>query len=241
VDATVLMCSTEAEHHRAAPELLKIAQVEAVAEEWATERQYADEEPALLLLVPMKCESYFADNGGSVDRSDDLFEAVSKSYSRVRDVVRMNAPHAQILYCPLDTLGCVELGGETAWVPDREDGGLQLSAEFVVRPPAEISVKGAEDILIALCRNLAEARRAVQQEFANEAEGTSAEAAEAAARRYGFMTNVRMWLDGSRAGLKADQAITAARAKRIQRKLEHFEHMVDELAARPMGPRIREM
>ncbi|MGW3244792.1 hypothetical protein [Streptomyces sp. NPDC001070] len=241
IDATVLMCATEAEHQRAIPGLLKIAQVEAVAEEWATERKYAEEEPALLLLVPMKCESYFTDNGGSEDRSDELFETVAKTYSRVRDVVRMNAPHAQILYCPLDTLGCVELAGNGDWVPDSEDGGLQLEAEFRVRPPAGISVVGAEDILIAVCRNLAEARRAVEQGLAEEAEEARDEAEEVARARHGFLESIRRWADGTRSQVRTNQAVTAARAARIQRKLEHFEHMVDQLAVRPAGPRVREL
>lgn len=241
VDSPVLMSATESEHHRAIPELLKISQVEAVAEEWATERQYAEEEPALLLLVPMKCESYFADNGGSLDHSDVLFESVSKTYSRVRDVVRMNAPHAQILYCPLDTLGCVELSGDPAWVPDPEADSLQLSAEFRVRPPGEISVKGAEDILIAVCRNLAEARRAAEQGLADKAETARVEVIEEIQRPRTFLQKIQMRVNGTHAELRANQRFTDARAQRIQRKLEHFERMVDELAARPFGPRIREL
>ncbi|GGX88561.1 hypothetical protein GCM10010324_37930 [Streptomyces hiroshimensis] len=241
VDSPVLMSARHAEQHRAIPELLKIAQVESVAEDWATERQYAQEEPALLLLVPMKCESYFADNGGSQDRAAELAEAVSKTYSRMCDIVRMNAPHARILYCPLDTLGCVELAGDPAWVPDDEGDGLQLSAEFRVRQPGEISVVGAEDILIAVCRVLAEARRTAEEALAEEATDAHRQVEEEAQIRRPFIERVRRWLDGTQAQLAENRRATGARARRAQRKLEHFERMVDELAARPFGSRVREL
>ncbi|MER6129080.1 hypothetical protein ABT173_42295 [Streptomyces sp. NPDC001795] len=240
VDATVLMSASDPEHERAIPALLKITQVEQVAEEWATARAYEPGQPALLLLVPMKCESYFNDNGGSVDESKRLFEKVEKAYDRVLEVVRMNAPsHTQLLYCPLDTLGCVELSGRETWVPDGD--GLQLSAEFLVRPPGEIAVKGAEEILIAVCRNIAEARRAEQQELADEIEGRSVELEEELRRKRTFRERLRRRLSGEQRELGDTYRIIQNRAVRNRRRQEHFEKLVDDLASRPLGPRIREL
>ncbi|MGW6911295.1 TRAFAC clade GTPase domain-containing protein [Streptomyces sp. NPDC054940] len=239
VDSTVVMSATEPEHERMVPELLKIAQVEQVAESWATVRGAEPENRALLLLVPMKCESYFNDNGGSRDESGHLFKKVEKIYGRALDVVRANAPHAQILYCPLDTLGCVELTGAESWVPDGE--GFQLSAEFAVRPPGEISVKGAEDILIAVCQHLAAARHAGQQEKTRQWERLHAEIEEERRRPLTLRQRWRSVISGERSEIRGRAQFAAAQAGRAARQEEHFEQLLADLALRPMGPRIREL
>lgn len=239
VDSTVVMSASDPEHERMIPELLKIAQVEQVAESWATARGTEPENRALLLLVPMKCESYFNDNGGSKDESGLLFKKVEKIYGRALDVVRANAPHAQILYCPLDTLGCVELTGAQTWLPDGD--GLQLSAEFTVRPPGEISVKGAEEILIAVCQNLAAVRHAGQQEKTRQWVLRHEEIEEERGRPMGIRQRWRSLISGERWELRERGEFARKQAVRALRQEEHFEQLVADLALRPMGPRIREL
>ena len=48
---------------------------------WLSERNGRPNEPALLLLCPVKCESYFADNGGRRDESEKLLSRVRKVYA----------------------------------------------------------------------------------------------------------------------------------------------------------------
>ena len=64
IDATILMGAQTKAELRALPSILAIATVAEVVRAWATERAVRSGEPALLLLCPVKCESYFADNGG---------------------------------------------------------------------------------------------------------------------------------------------------------------------------------
>jgi hypothetical protein len=239
VDSTVVMSATDPEHERMVPELLKIAQVEQVAESWATARGADPGQPALLLLVPMKCESYFSDNGGSHDESGLLFKKLEKTYGRALDLVRANAPHAQILYCPLDTLGCVELSGAEHWVPDGD--GLQLSAEFVVRPPGEISVRGAEEILIAVCQNLAAARLAGQQEKTRQWEEHHTEIAAERGRKRTFGERMRGLLNGELLELRERQRVAGGQVGRSRHQEAYFEELVADLSLRPLGPRIREL
>ena len=71
VDATVLMEAYLPAHRRQWPRLLGLEAVQDAAIEWAKRRNEAKGEPALLVLAPVKCESYFVDNGGTgKDRSD---------------------------------------------------------------------------------------------------------------------------------------------------------------------------
>lgn len=69
VDAAVLMEAAQADHRRAIPHLLTTFEVEQVARDWAIERNRRSQEPALIAFCPVKCESYFTDNGGRRNKS----------------------------------------------------------------------------------------------------------------------------------------------------------------------------
>jgi GTPase SAR1 family protein len=64
IDSAVLMEAVTPKQKGAVADLLGFEDVEAVAREWAKARNKVTDEPAVLVLAPLKCEKYFDDNGG---------------------------------------------------------------------------------------------------------------------------------------------------------------------------------
>jgi len=157
LDSAVLMEGTLRKHRRAAPSILAVSQVEQVAMEWAKTRSNEGDGPALLVLAPVKCEAYFNDNGGRFDKSEDLLTAVMQSYRSVIEAVKAEfgrgSTQLQILYAPVDTYGCVEFI-KPYWHEVDIPGGFEFSADYRIREPGRISIKGAADIMAAICRNV---------------------------------------------------------------------------------------
>ena len=83
VDAVVAMECRGIDQTKAAFHRLNIAAIEDTALEWARER-VGRRSPGIILLVPVKCESYFSDNGGRRDQSTELRNCVvEKTYKGV--------------------------------------------------------------------------------------------------------------------------------------------------------------
>jgi hypothetical protein len=150
IDAVLLMEARTALQRKAVVAHHRIAAVEDIVEEWATVRQGTGR-PSLLVLAPVKTETYLADNGGLNDHDRELQTAVTRAYDGVLKRFAYRATAAETLYCPVDTLGCVELT-RLDWRPDGS-GNFQPRGRFLVRPgQPEISIRGAADIMIAICR-----------------------------------------------------------------------------------------
>ena len=178
VDAAVAMESTLKSELVAAQHMLQIAEAEAVARRWAKARKAAGE-PGLLLLVPLKCESYFSDNGGLRNRSEDLHRRIHELYGYLLEAVRQEAGElVAIEYHPVDTFGCVEIK-RAEWT--RASGEPVFHAEYLVRPPGRVSPKGADGVLVSICRHAVRGR---------------------AERDLGFLRNFWRWLSGESRRLK---------------------------------------
>ena len=112
---------------------------------------------------PVKCESYFTDNGftSNKDSSVLLYQKVQKHYEDVMNTAnkefKENLQALKMTYIPVDTIGCVEIV-DGVW--SKEDGGdwLRFSANYAIRKDAQIRRKGGEDIFITLMANLLEAQ-----------------------------------------------------------------------------------
>ena len=163
IDASVLMEATLKREKITAQHLLQIGQTEELAREWAKGRAVA-RQPGLMVLAPVKCESYFNDNGGLIDKNEELYRRVVQAYKPVIDAVRQEMAGTtglSIQYHPVDTFGCVELQ-MAEWQPPTgtpsDSSPLLYSATYIVRPTGQPTPKGAGGILIAICRQIVEAQ-----------------------------------------------------------------------------------
>ena len=169
IDASLIMEASPGKESQAVPGILNVAEVEDVVRAWAKTRSQHTDEPGLLILCPVKCESYFADNGGSTDRSDELFDAVTSIYHPLPDIIEEeNAGHTDILYMPVDTIGCVEFV-DAEWRKNQQvDGGYTFSPSFKVRGNGKLSVKGADGLLISISHQIVSFKEKVLHRSAEE-------------------------------------------------------------------------
>jgi hypothetical protein len=144
------------------------------------------------------------------------------------------------VYCPVDTIGCVEIL-RAEWLPTPgEPGALTFSAHYGVRPPGEQSILGTEDILIALCRQLVGARHKVEQRAAAMAQDAAAAAQTFADRDEGLLRNIWFLLNGERR-LRQEAAVNRREdAARAVERLQALTAIVDDLAKRRHGDRVHQ-
>jgi hypothetical protein len=239
IDATVLMEATESRHIHALPSILTTPDVADVARNWAKSRKNK-REPALMFLCPLKCEIYFSDNGGRQDRADDLAGKVREVYGGILKAVRDESPDVKILYAPVDTIGCVELiCTEWAEAPSAA-GGFEVHAKYRLRKPVERRVKGAGDVLVALCKHLAEARHDVEKEAADQKKEEAEVSQKFAERDEGFFSNIWYWLNGERNRRRENAKVVAQGAEEVRQRVEEFGKVIQRLADKQYGPRVRD-
>ncbi|NUP45755.1 MAG: hypothetical protein HOW97_00355 [Catenulispora sp.] len=172
IDAAVLMEAVTNEQKLSSYRRLGIVHVENMVRLWARSRNMADhqQEPATLMLVPVKCEKYLGVNQRPGADPDALRARVRDMYGRVLTVVANEARHRRIdvLYNPVDTFGCVELV-EGHWVKaDADDGegaALALSPRYrLIGKKPEIRVTGASAIMRELAGAVLAGRAALEAE-----------------------------------------------------------------------------
>jgi hypothetical protein len=243
IDAAVLMEATATSHLRSVPSILAIPQVTDVVRLWLKRRNERPDEPALLLLCPVKCESYFADNGGRRDLSATLLQWVSKVYQQVIEAVPNEAREVRgirTVYAPVDTIGCVEIV-RAEWLPNPDEPGtLSFHAHYGVRPPGVQSIKGTEDVMVALCRQLVGARYKVEQREAEQKQDQATAAQSFAERDEGFFRNIWYLISGERQ-FRQDAARTRAEdAVQAAERVKALTSIVDDLAQRPHSERVHQ-
>ncbi|MGH3787691.1 MAG: hypothetical protein ACRDRG_14320 [Pseudonocardiaceae bacterium] len=246
VDASVLMEADLKKYQGAWPYILTIDKIEEVAGDWASERHMKPDEPGLLVFCPVKCESYFADNGGWKDNSQELFNRFADVYGDVLRRVRAEAPKVRSIYCPVDTLGCVELI-YADWIPNDDDqGGWRFKPTFAFRsdPPGstpKIKPKGVDDILVSLCSQLLTARRIVDGQRASLQGQQRRVADEIAGRREGLFKDMWLWISGERdRRRKAAEQFGMTEAETLQR-VKALEKILTDIAGRARGSRTRDL
>ena len=245
VDAVVLMESRSPDEKRAVPGLLGLGDVRNVAEDWAKHRQCNIEEPGTLIVSPVKCESYFTDNGGrGRDRMGNLFKRVQDVYGTVIDTVHKEAPHVQVIYAPVDSIGCVELVNPR-WRPT-PDHSMEPDPEFLVRPPGRRRVLGADDVLVPLVRQVVAAGRKSAKDISHMAEKEDARARQLAnmgfwqaSEQFGFWKEMWARLDGVKAQREQLAKTRSAEAHGALKRLKEYDATLDKIANRPQGPRVR--
>lgn len=153
IEATIIMeamsTKTEIEY---ATKHLRIDTVTSIARDWAKARAQAGE-PSLLLFSPVKCESYFVDNMGKYNKSEQLYSKAMGEhlYGEVLEAVRTETKNSnlRVEYHPVGTLGCVDfLHGDF-------DASGNFSAKFGRRGGVQFKPYGADGLLISIAKHAA--------------------------------------------------------------------------------------
>jgi hypothetical protein len=107
VDAAVLMQAVTPRQKGAVADLLGFADVQAVTRRWAKARNLEEhrEEPAVLVIAPIKCERYFDDNGGVGRVTHELRTKVRTGYEPLLEILRQESRDriTRVIYAPIDT------------------------------------------------------------------------------------------------------------------------------------------
>ncbi|WP_448639719.1 TRAFAC clade GTPase domain-containing protein [Geodermatophilus sp. URMC 63] len=246
VDAAVLMEADRKEYRSAWPSILTIDQVQDVATRWASTRRVRDTEPALVVFCPVKCEVYFADNGGFRDESDELFQRFMQVYGSVVAQVRAEYADVAQLYCPIDTLGWAELRS-AVWTPSAvEASGWRFEPTFTLRADAlagtaQLRTKGADDLLAALCAQLMEARRAADAVTAEAAGQEYVRVKARAERREGLFMDVWLWASRERSRRRQLAEQAGREAQEIRNRLDALDKIVSDIGRRDRGNRVKDL
>ncbi|GLZ28021.1 hypothetical protein Lesp02_02110 [Lentzea sp. NBRC 105346] len=244
-DAAMLMETAGDENRHHLPAILTTPEIEDVARDWARNRHQHRHEPALAIVCPVRTESYFADNGGRRDRSDELLEHVREVYRDVLKVIRAEAPATRIHYCPVDTVGPVEFLS-ARWLPDVAGGHPHFSAKYRVRRrpdghPPEISTAGIDDVLVLLARHLIDLRHRELDVTARHHRTSANDWAAQAVQDLGAMRNVWNTVSGKRR--KARRMAEAKRLEAVsaEEQVSGLAGQLLRLAELGLGPRHREL
>jgi len=238
VDAALLMESVLAPHKQAVPRLLNTRAVKEVARDWAIERNRQPKEPALVVFCPVKCESYFTDNGGIRDLSLRLYQQFRETYGGVIEAVKLNAPAARLMYAPIDTIGCVEIV-RAEWPLD-EKGDQDFRAEYRIRLDRRVSRAGVDDVLQALCRLLVEARKVAEIQQGNARDQSVQQSREYAERHEGFLRNMMLWVTRERQARQQAVATRTKEADEVWRRVSALDEVLQKIASAPFGKRVQE-
>ncbi len=146
VDAALLMEAKTPAQETAALALHQMQLVEELILEW--EKCRARSGGGLLVLAPVKCESYFADNGGpgSPEMARRLADAVCNRYlGSVLDIIMAFTKDIGCLYLPVDTAGAVLNGCQ--W---EAEGERRSFAPAWRRLPGSFAPLGGEVVMLAV-------------------------------------------------------------------------------------------
>ena len=94
IDANLIMEANSPDESKASRQWLEVFEVKELLRDWARGR-YNKQESGLLLFVPVKCETYFNDNGGNKDQGQQLYEGICKFYSGAIDAVKQEMSEKQ--------------------------------------------------------------------------------------------------------------------------------------------------
>lgn len=238
VESTVIMEAAANTHKRAIPSILNLDQVESIVREWAKARASAPGEPALLLLCPVKCESYFSDNGGRQDKSNDLLAAIRYFYGPALRDARAEMPNLNVVYAPVDTIGCVELV-RADWRPDNNaPGKFDFSAEYRVRGAGERAPMGAHAVLISLCRHLVSAKKMHEDRGAREKLSEAEMAEQLATADEGYIRNFWLFVTRERKRREEEAKRIHIGAARHQKIVDDLGLTIEYLAKSHLGARV---
>lgn len=242
IDAAVLMEAVTPRQKAAVGELLGLLDVEDVGRKWAMGRQARPDEPAVVVLAPLKCEKYFGDNGGHGHDEARLRARVREKYERLLEIVAAEtadrpAP-VRVVYAPVDTYGCVELM-EARWkvLPGRQLPDFEAHYRFRGRPP-RIQVKAAGTIMQELCRSIVagQERMEAAEQGAHQRSYDAGVARKSEAK--GFWGTLGYHLSGESWAVNRQIEEGSEQLARVAKRQRQLTEAAQRLVAVPYDPRV---
>lgn len=231
VDASVVMEATLNREKQAVPRILRTTAVEEVVRLWSKARHDARQkhgEPGLLIVAPIKCETYLADNGGRSDRAEALRLAVREYYHNTLQAAVAEAPETTVLYAPVDTYGCVELKHATFRLDQQPTPEFSARYRFRDAKPV-IRPMGADVILGVICGQIIEAAVSQGEAVADELDA-AARRAQARTKPDGFLQGIKWFFTGETTRRRTAAHEARGRHAEQQRVVEQLSDAVNVLA-----------
>jgi GTPase SAR1 family protein len=241
IDAAVLMEAASESQRRAVPHLLGIVDVEEIAGKWAKSRAGRPDEPAVVVLAPLKCEKYFDDNGGTGKESPRLEQEVIKAYQSVLDRIRKETRGRglRVVYAPIDTYGCVQLM-EAEWIEELP-GKLEFMGRYRFRSRSpRIQVKAAGTVMQELCKCLVEGEVQRAKEGIAAQQKTYFSLVERRAESKGFRGSLAFYLSGEAWRNSKSRNLSQREIIEATRQQGQLEDALKKIAAAPQDSRVRE-
>ncbi|MFE0458595.1 hypothetical protein ACFW1A_04940 [Kitasatospora sp. NPDC058965] len=243
IDAALLMEAGDT-RRALASYWLDVVGVEETVRIWAKTRNLPENraEPAVLVLAPVKCETYLRPGRPAGSDARALRDRVRQMYAQVLELVAKEAEDRDIrvVYVPVQTYVNITLI-DGRWTHSAEVNREAFAARyrFTTSPPRS-EVRGAVDVMRELCACVFEGRRRLaeleEQERLDQQSGLQA-------RRYsrkGFFGTLAYHFSGD--ARRDDQAIGASgrAVQRARQEREQLESDIRMLATLPVGPHVEE-
>ncbi|MEV6025620.1 hypothetical protein [Streptomyces sp. NPDC052036] len=246
VEAAVLMEAVTPAQRRAVADLLGLEDVEALARKWARARNRPEhrDEPAVLVLAPLKCEKYFDDNGGKGREAGRLRQLVREKYRTIVGAVHEEAKdrNVRVVYAPIDTYGCVDLM-EAEWVEVDDDGDrtLDFRGHYRFREiPPEVRPKAAATVMRELCSCVVYGQDAAEQRRADAARGVFEAALGRKLETKGFWGALDYYLFGEALANRNTRLSSQQVIDDAARHQEELTAVLKRMAQQPADERVEE-
>jgi hypothetical protein len=242
IDAAVLMEAHTPLQKAAVGELLGLMDVENVGMRWAKGRLENANEPAVVVLAPLKCEKYFGDNGGYGKDEAKLRGRVREKYGRLLEVVAKETADrggaVRVVYAPIDTYGCVELM-EARWKSVNGQSMPEFEAHFRFRGrPPQIRVRAAGTIMQELCRSVLAGQTKVEAEAHRAQQGAYNSGIARKAEAKGFWGTLGYHLSGEAGTVNWGIKASSEELARITRRQGQLRKAAEKLASVPYDRRV---
>lgn len=238
IDAARIMEARTAGQKALVPGMLEVATVAQNVSAWLKGREEYSGEPAVVILVPVKCETYFNDNGVQrPDRSGELRTRVRDVYQELIDGCQQAARPVRLLYAPIDTFGCVELM-DARWVVDGDERNVEM--RFKVRGERRLRPKGADTVLREVCRALVAVEEAEQAVAAATAGRDREELQRRLGEPKGLLSSLVFRISGERRQVIAGIGVADRLAQDAERRQHQLQEAVRRIAAAPVDSRVED-
>ncbi|MGW1781908.1 hypothetical protein ACWCQQ_22595 [Streptomyces sp. NPDC002143] len=247
VESAVLMEAATPAQRRAAADLLGFEDIIPMARAWAQGRNlpHHRDEPATLLLAPLKCETYFDDNGGKGREAAQLRQLVREKYRTIVEAVEKESKNraVRVVYAPIDTYGCVDLmdGKWSETIDSDGDPTLDFRGHYRFRGiPPTVKPKAAGTVMQELCRCVISGQVMAERRRATTARGAYQAALERKSERKGFWGTLDYYLSGEARANEGARKKTQEEMEEATRRRKLLKAALENIAREPADERVEE-